>query len=369
MSRFQFLAQGSRADGERGAIGVLAAVLMLVVIGMGAVAVDVGQIYAERSQLQNGADAAALSVAQACYPRGTCSNASTAPDGSTWVTWAGVLANGNANDGASRVAGIDFSTPGRVTVTTSTEDGTSHAGFLTPMFANALRAFGTMAPTTVGASATVAMTNTPSGSSGFPLALSDACFDLSAGAPSGSIQKFSYKPSMTCTGPGGHSVPGGWGWLDPTPAGSCSAGTILGVAGSANGNDPPGNCLTTLTNWKTTLTSGGEVTAMLPVFSQASGGGNGASFTILGYATLQIYGWHFGNSDPSYEFRDKASELKAAYPTLVPDNTTANNLACNSPASQRCMIAQFIRFDSIDSVQAGPGGGQDFGTTIIALLK
>lgn len=369
MKRGQFFMGRTRGENERGAVGVMAAVLMIVVIGLGAVAVDVGQIYAERSQLQNGADSAALAVAQACYPKGTCSSTATAPDGSSWTVWAAPLANGNANDGASRVAKIDFSTPGRVTVTTSTEDGTSHAGFLTPMFANALRAFGTVAPTTVGASATVAMTNTPAGASGFPLALSDACFDLSSGATSGSIQKFSYKPSMACTGPGGHSVPGGWGWLDPSPPGSCTAGTILGVAGSANGNDPPGNCLATLTTWKTTLTAGGKVTAMFPVFRQASGGGNGASFTILGYATLQIYGWHFGNSQPAYEFRDKASELKAAYPTLVPDNTTATSLACNSPAQQRCVIAQFIRFDSIDSTQVGPGGGQDFGTTIIGLLR
>ena len=59
-----------RPDAERGAAGVLVAVMMLVLIGAGALAVDVGQIYSERAQLQNGADAGALGVAQACHKAG-----------------------------------------------------------------------------------------------------------------------------------------------------------------------------------------------------------------------------------------------------------------------------------------------------------
>ncbi len=57
----------ARSD-ERGAIGVLIAVLMAggVLIGMGALVVDVGEIYQERAELQNGADAATLGVAKSC---------------------------------------------------------------------------------------------------------------------------------------------------------------------------------------------------------------------------------------------------------------------------------------------------------------
>ncbi len=51
-------------DNEKGAAGVLVAVMMLVLIGVGAIAVDVGQIYAERAGLQNAADAGALAGAR-----------------------------------------------------------------------------------------------------------------------------------------------------------------------------------------------------------------------------------------------------------------------------------------------------------------
>ena len=64
---------GLRDDGGRGAIGVLVAVLIGggVLFGMGALVVDVGQIYQNRAELQNGADAAALAVAKSCAA-GTC---------------------------------------------------------------------------------------------------------------------------------------------------------------------------------------------------------------------------------------------------------------------------------------------------------
>jgi Flp pilus assembly protein TadG len=58
---------------ERGVIGVLVAVLIGggVLTGMGALVVDIGQLYQERAELQNGADAAALGVAKSCA-LGTC---------------------------------------------------------------------------------------------------------------------------------------------------------------------------------------------------------------------------------------------------------------------------------------------------------
>ena len=53
---------------DRGAVAVLVAMLLGtgVLLGMAALVVGVGQVYAERAQLQNGADAAALAVAKSC---------------------------------------------------------------------------------------------------------------------------------------------------------------------------------------------------------------------------------------------------------------------------------------------------------------
>jgi Flp pilus assembly protein TadG len=55
-----------RLKDERGAIGVVVALLMIPLMGFAAIAIDVSAMYAERPQLQNGADAAALAIAQDC---------------------------------------------------------------------------------------------------------------------------------------------------------------------------------------------------------------------------------------------------------------------------------------------------------------
>jgi len=53
---------------ERGVVAAIVAILLGtgVLLGMGALVIDVGQIYQERAELQNGADAAALAVAESC---------------------------------------------------------------------------------------------------------------------------------------------------------------------------------------------------------------------------------------------------------------------------------------------------------------
>ncbi|MGN6676793.1 MAG: TadE/TadG family type IV pilus assembly protein [Streptosporangiaceae bacterium] len=83
---------------ERGAIGVLIAALLGfgVLTGMGAMVVDVGQLYQERAELQNGADAAALGVAKSCA-LGTCD-----------PSVAGSLADANASALTGGSAGVNL---------------------------------------------------------------------------------------------------------------------------------------------------------------------------------------------------------------------------------------------------------------------
>ena len=61
---------------QRGVVGVLVALLLGggVLTGLGALVIDVGQLYQNRAELQNGADAAALAVAKSCAT-GTCTPA------------------------------------------------------------------------------------------------------------------------------------------------------------------------------------------------------------------------------------------------------------------------------------------------------
>ncbi|SDK51750.1 Flp pilus assembly protein TadG [Arthrobacter sp. ov407] len=331
-------------DRERGAAGVMVAVMMLVLIGAGAMAVDVGQIYAERAQLQNAADAGAMAAAKQCHEAGGCTVAQATP-------WAAALSGPNSNDGASTIAEVDLSVPNQVTVATSTRDGSSGAGFLTQMFSAALNA----PPVTVGARATASFAP-PSSGSGFPLAISDDCFNLSAAAPTGEVQKISYKPGGTCTGPSGTQIPGGWGWLDQDEP--CEAETQTGsnLIGSDPGNNPPTDCQTILAEWKATILAGGEVLVTFPIFDDATNHGQNGTFHIIGYATFKIWGWKFGNNH-EYEYRNKAND-----PGMNPA------LAC-AGGQDRCIIGQFVRFESIDSTEEIPGTGADLGTTEIKLIK
>ena len=82
---------------ERGAIAMMVTVLLAsgVLLGCAALSVDVGNLSAERRQLQNGADAAALSAAQDCAI--TVCPTATSPS----LT---VLAGANATDGTSSIS-------------------------------------------------------------------------------------------------------------------------------------------------------------------------------------------------------------------------------------------------------------------------
>lgn len=83
---------------ERGAIGVLVAIMLGcgVLTGMGALVIDVGRLYQERAELQNGADAAALGVAKTCA-LGACAPAV-----------AQLYANANASRLTGGAAGVDL---------------------------------------------------------------------------------------------------------------------------------------------------------------------------------------------------------------------------------------------------------------------
>jgi len=93
---------GVRRSEDEGAIATIVAILLAggVLMGMLALSVDVGQLYAERRQLQNGADASVLAVAQDCAKGTSCDTTTSAS------SVAGQYANANANDAVSRVTSL-----------------------------------------------------------------------------------------------------------------------------------------------------------------------------------------------------------------------------------------------------------------------
>ncbi|TKJ20646.1 pilus assembly protein TadG-related protein [Blastococcus sp. CCUG 61487] len=66
MRRLTFRSWRERARDERGAVGVMVALMMVPLLGCAAIAIDVSALRSEQQQLRNGADAAALAIATDC---------------------------------------------------------------------------------------------------------------------------------------------------------------------------------------------------------------------------------------------------------------------------------------------------------------
>jgi len=95
---------------ERGAVAALVVILMGsgVLVGLGAVVVDAGQIYAAASQVQNSADAAALKIAAACAtnPPGTACASNPGNSATSAYTVANSYVTKNTNGGAAHITTV-----------------------------------------------------------------------------------------------------------------------------------------------------------------------------------------------------------------------------------------------------------------------
>ncbi|BCW19908.1 hypothetical protein NtRootA9_26160 [Arthrobacter sp. NtRootA9] len=265
------------SSNEKGAAGVTVAVMVLVLIGAGALAVDVGQIYAERAQLQNGADAGALAVARSCQP-GPCNSG-----------LAGPLANSNSNDNASN-ASVNLSVPGEVTVRTTTKNGTS--SFLNKMFASALNA----GPVSVAASATAAWGSPGSGPATLPITFAPCQFDVN-----GTVHTILTHGTETCVSdsPSGAAIPGGFEWLMPDP-GKCRATVYPDDLTTAGVTDPYAKTNTGLSipsECKPLIPTYLNKVVLFPVFTPATGTGAGGKYYIKGYAAFLLLGYSFPGAE------------------------------------------------------------------------
>jgi hypothetical protein len=99
-----------RVSGDRGAVAVIVTLLFasLIVFTLGALAIDSGQFYAEKAQLQNGADAASVAVAKSCaQDLSSYSKCDLGTDPTVTPTPTAVrYADRNANDSKSAVEQI-----------------------------------------------------------------------------------------------------------------------------------------------------------------------------------------------------------------------------------------------------------------------
>lgn len=86
----------NRQRRDRGAVAVWVAIMLVPLLAIGALAIDVSSMHADRQRLQSGADAAALAIAQQCATGGACTPES-ATDLAQQLAGANSTLEGNAN--------------------------------------------------------------------------------------------------------------------------------------------------------------------------------------------------------------------------------------------------------------------------------
>ena len=258
---------------EHGAVNVMVALLIIPLIGFAAIAVDVAALWADRQQLQTGADAAALGIAQDCGKNDCGTPSATAQ----------ALATPNKNDGqvtATVLTPALSPSTGSVTVET--------AGVREHWFAPVLG----LDRSDVSARATASWGAPSGGTAVLPLAFSWCEFMLQTGGglPSTTVEHtilFTKSAKTSCTGPSNNVVPGGFGWLEDDGAACTTSTSIDEVVRSSPGASVPSECA------PADFAELQGRTVLLPIFDDAGGVGSNAWYRLYGYAAFTITGYHF----------------------------------------------------------------------------
>lgn len=260
---------------ERGGVAVWVALSMIpLLLVMGLVA-DVGMLYWEKGQLQNGADSAALAVAQNC---------GTDPGGCSGEA-AGVAANlagSNANDAEANSAISEFvvsGNSGSVRVTTSTlEDGSTQVPHpFTSIFS----------PDSATVSATAkAVWGVPVSGQTIPLAIAECeLAERLAGYDFSNPTRILIRNDTNATCPSGGA--GGFGWLADDNC-SVQVGDDSVVLGTVGNNEVGTGCPT---DFAVGLLG---TTVLVPLYDYSVGTGasptNPVRYTISRFAAFYITG-------------------------------------------------------------------------------
>lgn len=306
----------ARLGDERGAVTIVVALLMVVMIGFAAISIDVGRLYAERRELQNGADAAALGLA--CDPGA----AGSMTDSATRFVQA------NSSDGLGYAsAGLEDDG----VLIEAESRGADGAAELDLTFAPVIG----VDRVSVGAESYAVCQYLESANTGLPLAFSRCAFNLqtNGGTPSGT-QEYTLilpkKDDTGCTGTSGNPVPGGFGWLQTDGAG-CKVNSSIGDELISNPGNRP-SCDNVL------VEQVANTKIVLPIYDDI--GANGG-FVVSGYAAFYLTGYYFAGQyrynspcsgsercirgyfttlldtdDPSFVYSDTAPDYGVSQPRL-----------------------------------------------------
>ncbi len=310
---------------DRGAVAALFAILLssLVLFGLAAFTVDLGQLYAERRVVQNGADAAVLAIAQSCAKAEASCDSSPAAQ-----TLGKEYADANASDGTTSLTEVCIHKAGttigsctpssgawvdclsdtpsgdyvQVRTRTRMADGTT---FYPRHFSRALAGLSSDPGTPVVACSRALWGGVQAAASGLALTISLCEWQemTSNGTsfappppyppiPSASferVMRFHTTSTTTCGGgESGWDMPGGFGWLDDS-SGTCS--TYINsddTYGDDTGASASGPCKDALLEAWTN-----KEPIFIPVFDGHTGTGTGGTYHLEGMAAFVLTGYRF----------------------------------------------------------------------------
>jgi Flp pilus assembly protein TadG len=326
-------------NGERGAVAIITAVSLVVLLLAAALALDVGLMYEERAQLQSSADAAALAVAQDCAVGRPCTPVATLPVARKYAA-------ANVRDTT-----VDVDEPVRtgnsVEVAVHSLDSDS-AGSLALNFGFVTG----QDEADVSATATASWQAPYRGTAALPFMFSRCNFHLgkgpqvlqmhSGGNGNGKAKKSDGTDMEECSykASSGHNLPGGFGMIDSS---ACEAIVVVGQKSYSDpGNSLPNECKAKLSELK------GE-TVLLPVYSDLGETGNNGWYVPDGWAAFKLLGWRFPSTS---------------------EDTTTPGASC--PSSCTGVVGEFVRFVGLDETEFElPGGGDptptDYGAVVVGL--
>jgi len=320
---------------DRGAVGVLVVILIGggVLFGMGALVVDVGQLYSERAQLQNGADAGALAVAKTCA-QGSCTpgvaptyankNSNDRRSAVDLVCGSGTLGACPASTGtiydcpAPPKAGTNY-----VDVHTSTLTS-SGSTLLPPSFARTLLGKSSYNGSTVFACAQAAW-GPPVATSGLAVTFSACEWDQATNngtlfappppyppnpLPSPTLDRVLRLHTTSANGgcpsePAGADGPGLFGWTDD-PNGDCTTPIINGTFGGDTGTSISQACKQVIG-----ADQQNKTLIFIPVYVLVVNPGTNARYTLKGFAAFVITGYHLPGFSAS-DWLNPANDCKGS---------------------------------------------------------